>query len=374
MIESHKFGGLRIDMSIKRGLIRSLLVCTGLLGLGLFGEQIIQPINSTPTQVQAKARIRKRSTRFVSKRTKQNRYWQRTMTKFAKQRQNYRHPTITWNTRDLGGYLTANGKYKVRNGMIYRSANLHTVNAKGAHTLKRLHIKTDIDLRNKTGANSNIHAKPGPGEFGYMKDPYRLHIRYIQQHVETGKEETETWPKRKKYGEVYRFGYWYTLSPTAKHAYYNSIMDILKYTGKNRAVLFNCTQGRDRTGTLSTILLTALGVPKKMIYKDFLLTNYYQRQSDWVLQRNRLDRFYSTATKRYGSMHNYLHKGLGLSNKTIHRLRSRLLVSIVKPNKKKPRKVIVMPKKKVKANQSSKPDLSGVPAPIAKEYLEATNQ
>ena len=49
---------------------------------------------------------------------------------------------------------------------------------------------------------------------------------------------------------------------------------------ENGAVMFHCTQGKDRTGIVVAIVLYALGIDKDTIYQDYLLTNKYVSMPD----------------------------------------------------------------------------------------------
>lgn len=250
---------------------------------------------------------------------------------FAKQRKSDYYPSITYNTRDLGGYWNSNHTAQIRNGMLYRSASLHKLNRKGANDLKKLHIHTDIDLRNISGPNGSVNRNPSPGEVKGAKNPYKIRMRYRINQVENNREETESLPYRKKYGEIYRFGYWYTLSPDARRAYHNSLYDMVHYSNNNNAVMYNCNSGRDRTGVLSAITLSILGIPRSTIYNDFMLTNHYHQQTPYPNQHARLTRFYITLQKKYKNMNNYLHKGLGLTNRFMNNFRNHFLVIRAKP-------------------------------------------
>ena len=44
---------------------------------------------------------------------------------------------------------------------------------------------------------------------------------------------------------------------------------------EGRAVLFHCTQGKDRTGVAAMLILSALGVPEEVIIEDYMMTNIY---------------------------------------------------------------------------------------------------
>jgi protein-tyrosine phosphatase len=40
-------------------------------------------------------------------------------------------------------------------------------------------------------------------------------------------------------------------------------------------LVFHCAGGKDRTGTLAALILTALGVPEQTVIADYMLTNRY---------------------------------------------------------------------------------------------------
>ncbi len=56
---------------------------------------------------------------------------------------------------------------------------------------------------------------------------------------------------------------------------YSQFFRILLETSPDRAVLWHCTSGKDRTGLAAMLLLAALGVDEKVIMEDYLLTNEY---------------------------------------------------------------------------------------------------
>jgi len=42
-------------------------------------------------------------------------------------------------------------------------------------------------------------------------------------------------------------------------------------------VLYHCSGGRDRSGWMTAIVLTTLGVPREVVLRDYLLSNDYHR-------------------------------------------------------------------------------------------------
>ena len=141
------------------------------------------------------------------------------------------------NTRDLGGYLTTDGKYRVRQGIVYRGANLEGITTEGKQEfLEKYEIKTDLDIRgDKTrsplGNAVNFVSVTGP--------------QYIQIADEQFKDALAT--------EIRTFA-----DPS------------------NYPIYFHCQIGRDRTGTLAMLINALLGVSEEDIYMDYELSMFSQ--------------------------------------------------------------------------------------------------
>lgn len=61
-----------------------------------------------------------------------------------------------------------------------------------------------------------------------------------------------------------------------------------KLMDKNVPLIFHCATGKDRTGVAAMIILAALGIPKETILRDYLLSNYYHRETiNRVLEENK---------------------------------------------------------------------------------------
>src|SRR3546814_18531331 len=46
---------------------------------------------------------------------------------------------------------------------------------------------------------------------------------------------------------------------------------------KEGPVVYNCSAGQDRTGFATAMIMSALGVPREVIYKDYLLSTGYRK-------------------------------------------------------------------------------------------------
>lgn len=139
------------------------------------------------------------------------------------------------NFRDIGGYETTDGK-RIKQGMAFRSAQLDDVNEDGRRViLEELGIKTDLDLRGKSGM-------PIP-ELQYIPVSMGWY-----QHI---------------FSEEYRE---------------EARKDIAVFADEsNYPILFHCSLGRDRTGTTTFLLLGLCGVDEDTLVKEHF-TSFYSKK------------------------------------------------------------------------------------------------
>jgi protein-tyrosine phosphatase len=111
----------------------------------------------------------------------------------------------------------------------------------------------------------------------------------------------------------------------------------------DKAVIVNCTAGKDRTGLATALVLSALGVPRDTIMQDYLLSNsaldmdrlladagLNALPADAIkplldVEPAYLDAAFEQIDKDYGSVENYLKRELGVDRAAIQRLRQRML-------------------------------------------------
>jgi protein-tyrosine phosphatase len=141
---------------------------------------------------------------------------------------------------------------------------------------------------------------------------------------------------------IYR---WFVSDPSASAGFATAVR--LAAEPANLPLLFHCSAGKDRTGWLSVILLTALGVDEEAIRADYLRTNdltealqetilaaMQERQPALDIESVRpvlqarpeyLDAAYAEVRRRYGSFDRYLRDGLAVPGQLIRALRANLL-------------------------------------------------
>ncbi|HPF40667.1 MAG TPA: tyrosine-protein phosphatase [Phycisphaerae bacterium] len=151
------------------------------------------------------------------------------------------------NTRDAGGYPTTDG-HVVRHGMIYRSGKLSRLTDNGAEAWRRLGVKTVIDFTNR------LTTWP---LFGGDAWSVQLVSSVHGCPMSFGKE-----------GERDEF---YTRGVNDNAASYREAFELLA-DADNYPILYHCKAGTDRTGVMSALILSLLGVDRDTIIADFRLS------------------------------------------------------------------------------------------------------
>jgi protein-tyrosine phosphatase len=157
------------------------------------------------------------------------------------------------NFRDLGGYATADGQ-RTRWRMLFRADGLSELTEADLVILRDLGIRTVIDLR--TGhelEQSRFNVEAHPVEFHHFpiiksltsvedfnRAPGFLGVQY-KQMLEDGAPQIV--------GALSALA-----APDARPA------------------VFHCTAGKDRTGLLSALVLSLLGVPEETVVADYALS------------------------------------------------------------------------------------------------------
>lgn len=136
-------------------------------------------------------------------------------------------------------------------------------------------------------------------------------------------------------------------SPECQAQYARFFREVL--ATENGAILYHCTQGKDRTGVASALLLAALGVDRETIIADFDATNavyeadvkkYSRRVRFWGggdeeigvvkafigVNTDNFKKALDRIDAEYGSIENYLKGPIGLTDEDINTLRQRYLI------------------------------------------------
>ena len=188
----------------------------------------------------------------------------------------------TFNCRDLGGYIGANGK-KVKWGKLFRSDALNKLSARDVTFLEGIGIHTivdfrgdgewqaakDVPLKKATFVNLSPNAHTAALASGNIVDD-RKKIEKLVELVQSEEgvnqlqqrlDEMALQMREIVYGEH-------------SNKQYTKLMKLLAQED-TAPLLQHCKGGKDRTGFGAILMLLALGVSKEDIEYDYMLTKEY---------------------------------------------------------------------------------------------------
>ncbi len=178
-----------------------------------------------------------------------------------------------YNFRDLGGYPTSEGR-QTRWNILFRSDTLHEVTPDDLTVLRGLGLTTIVDLR--TPAEVKRVGR------GLLASEPILHINASVLHTGAGEEQAAPTPRGGDVAERY-LSYLENGSPALVTAL--GVMAIKE----NYPLVFHCYAGKDRTGVLAALLLSCLGVQRRSIIDDYVIT---AARMDRIVERLRRDPVY----------------------------------------------------------------------------------
>jgi protein-tyrosine phosphatase len=242
----------------------------------------------------------------------------------------------TSNFRDLGGYPAASGK-RVKWGRIYRSADISKLTDADLQVLQSRHVALVCDLR-------------GPQEVAQAPDRLPPGTRRVE--LPAGSEKIDPHAMMSGGQNVNRDSLMRAVYTNLSFfpAKYKPMFAELLALPTDEAMLFHCTAGKDRTGIGAALVLSALGVPRPTILKDYAATDVYwqagreqslQRMSQAGLSAAAVDAVrpliaanpaylagtFAAIDHQYGSVDNYLAKEMDLTPKKLAVLRAKYLTN-----------------------------------------------
>lgn len=187
------------------------------------------------------------------------------------------------NARELGGYRTNDG-LAVRRGVLLRSAAPEGATEEDRRKLEQdLRLTCVLDFR----MDMEFQAMVGPGRgldfatthrVGILDENYFASL-YADTSLPRG-ESAKMSPVQMivtaiNLGAIDDNMYvGFLEAKTGRHGYAEMFAYLLAQP-KDEALLFHCTQGKDRTGLAAMLILSTLGVDEETIVFDYLLTNTF---------------------------------------------------------------------------------------------------
>lgn len=177
----------------------------------------------------------------------------------------------TRNTRELGGYATADGKI-TRTHAFLRSDGLSRLTDADLHKLLDYGVGCVVDLRSQTEidqAPSRLAGVPG--------------VDYCEVHMlDQAASRNFAGDMPAHMGEVY-------VQLLADHSREFARVFRIFAAHRDVTVLFNCAAGKDRTGVTAMLLLLLAGVPEETVVADYVPSESNMKEL-FALQRQQLAR------------------------------------------------------------------------------------
>ena len=233
------------------------------------------------------------------------------------------------NVRDLGGIAVEGGV--VRDGLLLRGGNLFACTPRDAKILRdELGVSLVIDLRTATERSEKPDIR--------IEGVENVHLPLFTESVAgvTHEDATARLDELAKIIPVMTELYRRMVSDECRESLSLTMQAIMDSAIQGRTVLFHCTEGKDRTGLVAAILLTALGASRDQVMADDLFSRkasarkaqrYYwlvrllrrdreaaeKLRAAFSISEEYLDSAFAAIDETWGSVDGFLVEGLGVS-------------------------------------------------------------
>ena len=237
------------------------------------------------------------------------------------------------NFRDLGGYKARGGRTIAWRRIFRSGAFSHMTPDDYRKLTEEIKLASIVDLRSDFEVKRDGIGLPEVSGIKYYN---------VSLLLDGGKTEAET----QRYKAFSNMGEFY-LNTVRDKGFGRHIVQALEIIAKteNHPLDFHCAVGKDRTGMLAAMLLSALGVADKDIIEDYTLSSQVMAKLRqqltgkgkapegvpplpdffWKAEPESMSLFLTTLRKDYGSIPDYL-KLMGAENSLTQRLEKALLV------------------------------------------------
>lgn len=248
------------------------------------------------------------------------------------------------NFRDFGGYKTRDG-HVVKKGLLYRSAGLSTATEGDLKEMTALGIKTVCDLRGQKESSDEPDRIFGGTGVRWIHAPINVSLHNARGFIVYLFSLLLGKTRRLDFGESAMEGY--RAYVTKFRQLFSEIIKMVS-DSNNLPILIHCKAGKDRTGFASSLILSLLGVPFETVMEDYLKSNVDLKEfREDTLRKLRVFAIFGFTTEDYlplfdacseylqaaydqimhdyGTLGEYAHTGLGLTDDDLARLKSVLL-------------------------------------------------
>jgi protein tyrosine/serine phosphatase len=247
------------------------------------------------------------------------------------------------NVRDLGGLPTDDGR-RTAPGALLRSDNLQDLSpADVAKLVDGVGLTTVVDLRSSAEAESE-----GPGPLDAVPSVTHLHLSVLPEVGRRTDVVAEALLLRRaqdhdRYPDDAMCGHYLGYLEDRPESVTGALRAVAEAPG---AAIVHCAAGKDRTGVVVALALTAVGVPADTVVADYAVTDekieailrrlMRSRTYEDDLKGSAIDRhrprpetmkaFLAQVQARHGGVTQWL-AGHGFGEQDLRRLRAKLLAS-----------------------------------------------
>lgn len=255
------------------------------------------------------------------------------------------------NARELGGYKTKDGR-TVRKGVLLRTAALTDASQEELDALINSYkLAAVIDMR----ASYELAEDPEPVLNGVAQYNFMIMDEQMMAQRAAAVQDVLSDPDVdpvKRMTAILEAGiisdqmYVEFLQGDIGKAGFRDFFHVLLETPEGNAVLWHCTNGKDRTGVAAMLLLGVLNVDEETIMEDFMLTNVFF-EAEISAMRSQLEQYIQDETmleefmvagkgvssvymqnaisyikENYGDINGYVKTELGLTDEDIAKLQT----------------------------------------------------
>lgn len=244
----------------------------------------------------------------------------------------------TPNFRDFGGYPAAGGQ-QVKWGFLFRSGQLSALSEQDVDLLASLELDLVFDFRRVEEQETDLSRLPqeaGPRVVSLPIIP-GSNARFFEEADAPSDDPAAMFNFMLEINRDF--------AGAQAVTYRRMFSEIL--AAPDARFLVHCAAGKDRTGFAAAIILLALGVPREVVMRDYLLTARYfqpERELDRLRQKYQLEHMVAAAIlpmlevhedylgialqhidENYASVEDYLEQALGVGPAELAELRGRYL-------------------------------------------------
>ncbi|WEV40015.1 tyrosine-protein phosphatase [Lactobacillus sp. ESL0681] len=242
------------------------------------------------------------------------------------------------NPRDLGGYCGLNGR-KVKRHRLLRTGSISAMTSADEQVLLDYGLTKVIDLRSSAERRVSPDRKIAGVEYFALPLSDKANSGEKNQQ-DMAEYRVDQYAGFRLMCDRYRN---HILTSQAKQSF-RQILQLIADTDRG-AILYHCSEGKDRTGLVTVLILEILGVDLETIRQDYLFSNYMlndyraKREKQFVRAGENdkfranmrilgtvsdafLDSALITINENYGSIKQYIEQELGISSSLQSKIRN----------------------------------------------------